>query len=375
MQLAIGAVAEPLWRGMAARRNLLQLALAQMDEPGPTCGIGGPYRHISKRWKAHYLSLKENRRISSRVQLSTVIPTSRLHVLWQIEGQLHGKRQRFFQRFVFEKLAIEGGVGRKIVFWIITTEDQKIEIVQLPSADRTSDVRWNRRIYCGPLEAMNLAIGVLVRQAAVIATGRQLRNTHAPRARSGCSRNHEQAASDPSVHAVNLAAGLEVRNGWKADIDRGLSEPKPVPMLVRMGFLFVTVAAAASCSQSPSYCGEAFCLFDKPQAVSKKALIDFNIYQIDYRGEHFAVYEGDNPDLLRPHDLGPVPPDVVPPGFVEGRLYRGDDGYSLALRTTNPPDAHKDSRWSPTYVVAYETKHDPMALQRFASILRAKRNR
>lgn len=137
-------------------------------------------------------------------------------------------------------------------------------------------------------------------------------------------------------------------------------------MFIRPSALLCIVALMASCAPEAPYCGEAFCLSDRPQAVEKKALVDFNIYRITYGGEHFAIYEGDNPNFLGSRDFGLVPPAIVPRGFVEGRLYEGQAGYAMALRT---PSAR-----SPTYVVAYETKHDPMALQRFASMLRAKQS-
>lgn len=118
-----------------------------------------------------------------------------------------------------------------------------------------------------------------------------------------------------------------------------------------------------SCSASPPFCGESFCMVEKPSAVSKTTPVeDFNLYRFTNGGRHFLIYEGNSPQ--RGEDLGSIGPDLVPPGFVEGELFKKQDRLSLVLRTPNPR--------FPNYVAISVDSNDPKDLQRLASTLRAK---
>jgi hypothetical protein len=117
------------------------------------------------------------------------------------------------------------------------------------------------------------------------------------------------------------------------------------------------------CSASrPPFCGQSFCIIEKPSAVSKTTSVDFNLYRIDYGGRHFLIYEGNAPQ--RGEDLGRIGPDLVPAGFVEGELFKRQGQFSLVLRTPNPR--------FPNYIGLSVDTNDASALQLFASKLRAK---
>lgn len=122
------------------------------------------------------------------------------------------------------------------------------------------------------------------------------------------------------------------------------------------------VLACASCSGSPPFCGESFCMVEKPISVSKTTPADFNLYRIDFGAKHFLVYEGNSPQ--RGEDLGSIGPDLIPPGFVEGDISKKQGRLSLVLRTPNPK--------FPRFVAVSVDSNDPGDLQRFTSKLRAK---
>ena len=129
----------------------------------------------------------------------------------------------------------------------------------------------------------------------------------------------------------------------------------------------VATAALVGCS-SPPYCGESFCLTEKPTAVSKATPVeDFNLYTVDFAGRRFLIYEGNHPNSDGDHDFGLTGPDSVPAGFVEGRLFGSQRGYQIVLRTTN-------RKW-PTYLAVSAVTKNPNDLDLLVSKLRGKQSK
>ena len=61
--------------------------------------------------------------------------------------------------------------------------------------------------------------------------------------------------------------------------------------LLLIGFLLM------GCSeQEPrGVCGESFCLPSTAKFIEKTTPIDFNLYQLEWKGDRFGIYEGNNP--------------------------------------------------------------------------------
>ena len=126
-------------------------------------------------------------------------------------------------------------------------------------------------------------------------------------------------------------------------------------------------AFLASCSSSPPFCGEAFCLTEKPSFVSKETPVeDFNVYRVRYRDRGFTIYEGNHPNTTRYRELGSVAPDSVPEGFVEGHAYEGGSRYKFVFRTMN-------RRW-PTHVAVSAPSTDLKELDGFVTLFRGQRS-
>lgn len=124
-------------------------------------------------------------------------------------------------------------------------------------------------------------------------------------------------------------------------------------------------AFLASCSSPPPFCGEAFCLKEKPSAVSKETPVaDFNVYRVRYRDRALTIYEGNHPDTSRYQELGSVGPDLVPEGFIDGSAYEGAGRYQFVFRTMN-------RRW-PTHVAVSASLTDLKELDSFVSLLRGR---
>lgn len=128
---------------------------------------------------------------------------------------------------------------------------------------------------------------------------------------------------------------------------------------ISLALIFLCVGCSAL---PPPFCGESFCMVEKPTSASKTTSLDFNLYRIQDGTRHFLVYEGNAPQ--RGEDLAKIGPDLVPPGFVEGALFKKRGQLSLVLRTPNPR--------FPNYLAVSVDSNDPRALQSFASKLRAK---
>ncbi len=67
-------------------------------------------------------------------------------------------------------------------------------------------------------------------------------------------------------------------------------------MLKRVLPMMVFLVAAASAGTNET-CGEKFCLPAEAKLQSKQTPVhDFNLYRVEWRGDHFTIYEGNHPD-------------------------------------------------------------------------------
>ena len=125
------------------------------------------------------------------------------------------------------------------------------------------------------------------------------------------------------------------------------------------------LVALASCSSpsSKAYCGESFCLTEKPAAVSKAIPgEDFNLYRVEMAGKRFLIYEGNHPNTEGDRPFGAVAP--VPKGFASGQLFGSDRGYQVLLRTGK-------SDW-PSYIAVSLVTKNPRDLDQLGTKLEAK---
>jgi len=54
----------------------------------------------------------------------------------------------------------------------------------------------------------------------------------------------------------------------------------------------------SACAEvEPGTCGETFCLPAEAHLIGKQEVADFNLYQVEWRGERFGIYEGGHPDF------------------------------------------------------------------------------
>ena len=86
-------------------------------------------------------------------------------------------------------------------------------------------------------------------------------------------------------------------------------------------------AALASCSSSPPFCGESFCLTEKPTAISKETPgEDFNLYRTEIAGKRFLIYEGNHPNTTGDQDFGSLPRRLeFDPALISKFTGVGDD--------------------------------------------------
>lgn len=137
-------------------------------------------------------------------------------------------------------------------------------------------------------------------------------------------------------------------------------------MVVKWGLAAMSTAVAlAGCSKP--FCGESFCLTDKPAEVSKHRGVDFDVYTVVYKGKRFGIYEGNHPNTIHDKDFGPIGPDMVPVGFVEGNLYGSENGFQVVLRTFN--------RRYPAYVAVSVESKNPNDVDELLSELRGKQSK
>jgi hypothetical protein len=130
--------------------------------------------------------------------------------------------------------------------------------------------------------------------------------------------------------------------------------------------LFVPAAMViTNCSASQQFCGEAFCLTEKPSAVAKQSPnAGFNLYRVEYGPSHYVIYEGDHPNTEHDQEVGAIPPNDIPKGFVSGTLRGGGEGYQIVLRTAN-------SGW-PEYIAVSMITKNPDDLKGLLAKLTAK---
>ena len=125
------------------------------------------------------------------------------------------------------------------------------------------------------------------------------------------------------------------------------------------------MAALASCSNSRPYCGESFCLTEKPASISKTTPAeDFNLYRVNMAGKQFLIYEGNHPNTEGDRSIGVIAASTLPKGFSQGELFGSDRGYQILLRTWK-------SDW-PNYVAVSLATKNPSDLQELVSKLEAK---
>lgn len=135
----------------------------------------------------------------------------------------------------------------------------------------------------------------------------------------------------------------------------------------RNGLAIILPALLTSCSASEQSCGEAFCLTEKPAAISKQSPSkDFNLYRVEYGPSHYLIYEGNHPNTEHDRDLGPVGSNEVPNGFVSGTMRGGSEGYQIILRTQN--------RVWPNYVAVSMATKDPHDLHKLLAKLRGEQS-
>jgi hypothetical protein len=126
--------------------------------------------------------------------------------------------------------------------------------------------------------------------------------------------------------------------------------------------------ALMSCSSPRPFCGESFCLTERPTTVSKETPVeDFNLYRTDFAGKRFLIYEGNHPNTTGDRDFGLIGSDMVPSGFVEGKLYGSERGYQVVLRTTN-------RKW-PAYLAISAVTKNPNDLGQLLSKLQGKQSK
>jgi hypothetical protein len=138
---------------------------------------------------------------------------------------------------------------------------------------------------------------------------------------------------------------------------------KTMMVSIIVGLLVASILAVTFYMTSPPYCGESFCLLDKPNSRSRTTPAeDFNLYRFQSYGKKFIVYEGNYPNTTGETGLGAIP--AIPTGFVDGELYANDIGYSVVLRTPN-------AEW-PMYIAVSVESKDIASMGRFLSALRAR---
>ena len=135
--------------------------------------------------------------------------------------------------------------------------------------------------------------------------------------------------------------------------------------MLRLGVGLIAAAALAGCSKERPYCGEAFCLTEKPTSISKTTPVeDFNLYRVEMAGKHFLIYEGNHPNTQGDQPVGPVAAHKLPKGFSQGQLFGGDRGYQVLLRTGK-------TDW-PTYIAVSLVTKNPQDLEVLTAKLEAK---
>lgn len=71
---------------------------------------------------------------------------------------------------------------------------------------------------------------------------------------------------------------------------------------MRLFLAFLLSLTAYGCSETEvgleAKCGERFCAPSDGSIVSGKEIADFKIYQVEWRGNRFGIYEGDFPTLV-----------------------------------------------------------------------------
>ena len=61
----------------------------------------------------------------------------------------------------------------------------------------------------------------------------------------------------------------------------------------------MTLVLAACAGETPTGpCGESFCIPRDAHLLGKRTSVDFNNYQVTWRGGHFDIYEGNHPQGL-----------------------------------------------------------------------------
>lgn len=61
--------------------------------------------------------------------------------------------------------------------------------------------------------------------------------------------------------------------------------------------IMITAVGIVSCTRSPNYCGESFCISNvvARSVIKRTPVEDFNTYSFSRIGRQYFVYEGDNP--------------------------------------------------------------------------------
>jgi hypothetical protein len=99
-------------------------------------------------------------------------------------------------------------------------------------------------------------------------------------------------------------------------------------MMWRLAFVLTMILASCSSETSESDCGESFCLPYDAQLVSKRTPVeDFNLYQVEWNGRRFVIYEGN-----APNETEIVATTLPLPLDPEARLRRDEGHGSVTLR-------------------------------------------
>lgn len=131
----------------------------------------------------------------------------------------------------------------------------------------------------------------------------------------------------------------------------------------RRSLVTVGLVILAGCSGHKLYCGDTFCLKVEASSANREEQVDFNVYRVVYGGNDYVIYEGNYPDTLDKELVGDLAKDMVPVGFPDGKVYKGDRGYTVVLRTQR-------QRW-PTHLAI--SSGNVSELKGFVQLLRVKR--
>lgn len=83
---------------------------------------------------------------------------------------------------------------------------------------------------------------------------------------------------------------------------------------------------SACVAEAPKQCAESFCLPLQAKLLGKREVEDFNLYQVEWNGERFGIYEGDFPDF----DVAGSKPIAIPLDANAKLRISGNEGQVLA---------------------------------------------